>query len=172
MDRPPFPPSDDTAQLWSTILNPGDTFRNYIQHLAKACLLLDLDTFWLTPAVRNLAKGLESSSDASFKFPNFIFSKDLLRIIDRETLGIQFGQICYLSYLFPLRVPSETLQIRWAYRDDPLAEFSPQTDRSLMGIRRYQNNELLVLKFARRKIFAGMRPVPPVYLLREPPTSR
>ena len=155
VNRQPFPPSENTVQLWSTIFNPGGTFRNYIQHLAKACFLMDMDTFWLTPAVRNLAKGLESSLDTSFRFPNFIFSKDLLKILDHETIDSQFGQLCYLSYLFSLRVPSETLQIRRAYHDDPLTQFVHQEDRALMGIRKYENNELLVLKFARRKNIRG-----------------
>ena len=54
---PPLPPSVETVQLWSTICNAGGTYRNYTQRLAKAFYLLDLDTFWLTPAARNIAKG-------------------------------------------------------------------------------------------------------------------
>ena len=114
-----------------------------------------MDVRWDTPAVRTIAAGLENAQDRSFAFPNFLFSKDILVIADHEGLDSPFFQLAFLSYLFSLRVPSETLVIRRAYADDPLTEFIPQPDKALMGIRTYKEHQMLVLKFSFRKNIRG-----------------
>ena len=45
--------------------------------------------------------------------------------------------------------------IRRAFADDPLAEFVPQEDKSLMGVRQYRGHSMLVRKFAFRKNIRG-----------------
>ena len=67
----------------------------------------------------------------------------------------QFAQLGILSYLYPLRVPSETLTIRRAFFDDPLTEFAPQTDKAPMGIRTHSGREVLVVKFPSGEIFTA-----------------
>ena len=155
MNWTPFPPTEASVRSWSSIFKPNRTFKNYIAHLKKACYLLDLDTKWDTPAIRTIAAGLENSQDRSFAFPNFFFSKDLLRLLDREGVESQFFQLGFLSYLFSLRVPSETLCLKRAFFDDPLTEFVPQTDKALAGIRRHSDRDVLVLKFSFRKNIRG-----------------
>ena len=67
----------------------------------------------------------------------------------RETLGTPFRQLRYLPYLPPPHTRSVgNATKRRAPRGDPLAEFVPQPDRSLMGIRSYQLDDLSVPIFA------------------------
>ena len=47
----------------------------------------------------------------SFAFPNFIMTSDVMRIFLDQGRQSTVGMIAYLSYLFSLRVPSETLQL-------------------------------------------------------------
>ena len=69
------------------------------------------DDAWLTPEVRLVARGLRNSQDRSIAFPNFIITSDVMRIILDQGWQSNMGMIAYLSYLFSLRVPSETLQL-------------------------------------------------------------
>ena len=57
--RPPFPPTENTVQLWSATFNPGKTFNQYLAHLQKASLLLNHSLDWLTPVIRGISKGLK-----------------------------------------------------------------------------------------------------------------
>ena len=114
-----------------------------------------MDTRWDSAIVRSISRGLENSQDRSFAFPNFFFSKDLTALLDHEGPDSPFFQVAYMSYLFSLRVPSEALTMKRAFRDDPLTEFVPQTDKVLIGIRTYEATDLLVVKFAYRKNIRG-----------------
>ena len=58
-----------------------------------------------------IAKGLRNAQDKSFAFPNFVMTSDVMRIILDQGRRSTVGMIACLSYLFPLRVPSETLQL-------------------------------------------------------------
>lgn len=151
LGRTPFPPAETTVRPWGTLFKAGRTYKNYMAHLKKACFLLEVDTRWGAPAVRTVAHGLENAQGRSFAFPNFLFPRDILTIRGHSP----FFQLTYLSYLFPLVVPSEALMIRRAYADDPLTEFVPQPDKALMGIRRYKDHEMLILKFVFRKNIRG-----------------
>ena len=151
LGRPSFPPTTDTVQLWSATFKPGGTFADYLAHLQKASALMDHPLDWLTTGVRSISKGLKKAQDLSFKFPNFIQSADLLIILRWVKLDSQAGQAYFLSYLFGLRVPSETLRLTRAYSDDRITEFIKQEDKALIGIRTYKTTQVLVVKFAYRK---------------------
>ena len=151
MARQPFPPTEDSVQLWSATFRPGPTFGNYLTHLKKAATLMNISTDWCTPAVTAMAKGLEKVMGRSFIFPNFIESADLLRVLRFVKVDTDLGQAFFLSYLFSLRVPSETLRLSRAFRDDRLTEFVPQEDKALIGIRTFKETEVLVIKFSFRK---------------------
>ena len=155
MNWAPFPPTEASVRAWSSIFKPNRTFKNYLTHLKKSCFLLELGAKWDTPSTRTIAAGLGNSQDRSFAFPNFFFSKGLLKLLDHEGLESQFFQLGFLSYLFSLRVPSETLTLRRAFFDGPLTEFVPQPDKALMGIRRHSGRDVLVVKFPFRENIRG-----------------
>ena len=109
-------------RAWGSIFKSGRTYKNYMAHLKKACFLLEVGILWDTPAARTIANGLGNAQGRSFAFPNFLSPKDILEIRDREGMPPPFFHLSFLSYLFFIRVPSDTLMIRRAYAGDPLTE--------------------------------------------------
>ena len=95
---------------------------------------------------------MKNAQDLSFKPPNFIESNDLLAIVEFVKLDSIAGHAYFLSYLFGLRVPSETLRLTRSYRDGRITEFAHQTDKALIATRNYKEAAVLVIKFAFREI--------------------
>ena len=101
--------------------------------------------------MRHVAKGLKKRQDKSFRFPSFIRSPLLLKITNHESAVGEFAQACFFSFLFALRVPSGTLQLRRAFSPDNLLIFPPQPDKALIGIASVGGELFLVAKFSWRK---------------------
>ena len=152
---PPFPPTEDKVVLWSSVFNDTATFGNYVAHLRKCCFFLKLPTDWFTDKVSHIAKGLKKSQDRSFRFHNFIRSPLLTKLIKHESAESEFAQAAFLSFLFAFRVPSETLQLKRAYRGDQLLTFSPQPDKALIGPMSVGGELFLVAKLSYRKNLPG-----------------
>ena len=117
----------------------------------KASILLRQPTDWMTPAVKSVSKGLRNAQDLSFTFQNYMMAADLLRLLQVSNLSSEFGQAAFFSYLFLLRVPSETLWMRKASSSDRLTEFSPQKHKVLVGMRTIGGQDFLLAKFGWRK---------------------
>ena len=136
---------------WGALFKPNPTYGLYLSHVQKAFHVLGRPVDWLTPRVRAAATGLKNLQNNSFRFPNYIFSDDLLRILEKMKLNSELGAICYLSFLFSLRIPSETFEIRRSFLDDRISEFPPQSEKVLIGPCTYLDTDLIVLKFSTRK---------------------
>lgn len=105
-----FAPNGNTALKWGSICAPGETFRGYISHLRKACALARQPIYWDTLAVRSAADGLIRARKGPPKFPNYISPSDIFRVIEFSgRWRIQSPQLTSHSYLFCLRIPSESL---------------------------------------------------------------
>ena len=89
------------------------------------------------------------------EFPNFLYSNDIFRIITKLGRESQFSQLSFRSFLFPLRVPSETLQLRMDFQDDRICEVAPKSEKILVGVRDCNNIPTLVTKSPYRKIPPG-----------------
>ena len=111
INRPAMPPKAEAAQLRRATFNTGKTFNQYQSHLQKATILLNQRLDWLTPTIRGISKGRRNAHDVSCKFPNFIRSADLLQILEWAKLDNSQGREYFISHLFSLRVPSETLAL-------------------------------------------------------------
>ena len=133
---------------WSCVVNDNATYRNYIGRVRIACFFYRLDTSWISPAVRRIARGLAKCQNKSFRFPNFIRSSLLLRIVEFEGFASEFAQVAYLSFLVSLRVPSETLMMRRAFPTDLIAEQTPQPDKALIKLATLDDRPYLVMKFS------------------------
>lgn len=169
-DRPVSPVQHETVRLWSCLFRPGRTFSQYLSHLMKAPILLHQPTDWLSPKIRSVARGLANAQDISFRFQNYMFADELLRLIKFAKLPTELGQAAFLSVLGLLRVPSETLMIQLACGSDLLTDFSPHDTKILAGIRAIQGSGMLLIKFSRRKnIKRGCIPRRP-FLCDEPST--
>ena len=149
--RPALPVQSDTVLLWSGLFRPGRTYSQYLAHVMKASILLRHPTDWITPDVRSVAKGLANAQDLSFKFQNYMFAADLLRLITSVKLDNEFGLACFMSFLLLLRVPSETLLMRKADNSDFSTEFPPQDQKILVGVRMVAGRPLFIAKFSWRK---------------------
>ena len=120
-----FPATERRVLGWVAVFNVTATFYNYTLHLQNVCFFIDTSSAWLTPAVRHVANGLKKCQDKSSKFPNYIRSRLLLRLIRSESIQSEFAQACLFPFLFSFRVPSGTLQLRRSFRNDRLTEFPP-----------------------------------------------
>ena len=148
---PHFPVRERAISEWSAIFLPGSTYSNYVGYIRKACHFLEQPLSWDTPAIANTVAALKLRAKGRFRFPNFIRSQLIAQILQFETRGAPFAQLAFLSFLFALRVPSETLKIRRAFRGDDLTAFSPINGEALMGIRGPPSGQRLVLKLRSRK---------------------
>ena len=58
-------------------------------------------------------------------------------------------RICTLSshiLFIPLRVPSEAIQLRRAFHDDPISEPVDQPEKALIGVGKFTGSDALVIK--------------------------
>ena len=70
--------------------------------------------------------GLRNAQDRIFACPDFVRTDEIIRILDFEGQNSTFGMVAFLSSLFSLRVPSETLFLFRADDTDPLLRFAKQ----------------------------------------------
>ena len=133
--------------------------------MAKACQPLDIALLWYNSAVKGVILGLENAQDVRFKFGNYISKRRFRKILARETLASEFGRLCYLAYVFILRLPSEALPVVRASLTNELLNRTPLPDGApaLIGSRfPLDGSERIVLKPRSRKATRGgailMRP--------------
>ena len=80
-----------------------------------------------------------------------------MRIILGQGWQSNMGMISYLSYISPLRDPSETLQLTIANPNDKLLNLSPHGHNALIGPRTYHDATEMVIEFRLRKNVRGGR---------------
>ena len=68
---------------------------------------------------------MKLASKGQFRFTNFTNSDIVIRIIRHESHSGEFGQLAFIAFLFPLRVPPGDLLLRRAYADDELEGLRP-----------------------------------------------
>ena len=137
--------------LRSALFRPVRTFTQYIAHFAKAAISIRRPTDWMTPDVRSAARGLRATQNLSPELHNYLMADDLLRLLHVSNLSTEFGQSAFFSFLFLLRIPSETLWMRKADASDRLTEFPPQEHKVIVGVRTLGGRDFLIAKFAWRE---------------------
>ena len=123
----------------------------YMAHLQTAFFFLNLPTDWISAATLTISTALANAQVRSFQFPNIVRCNDMVRILRFSPIRGEFGQLAYMSYIFSLLVPSDTIQLVRAFSSDPIAEYKKQDTNALIGVRKHHNTPLLVNKFAFRK---------------------
>ena len=152
---PPFPVTPTTVRRWSSTFGAGKSFSQYLGHLRKGCLILQHTTDWHNEEIKTIARGLRAAQDKTFAFPNFIMSSGILQIINHEGRFAPMAMLAYLSYLFSLRVPSETLVLEVADPSLKLTDFVPQDPKAIIGTDMLNQTPVLVIKFRYRKNIRG-----------------
>ena len=101
-----------------------------------------------TKAVYSAVEGIRKDKRGSFKFPNFLFLSDISKLVDFLGRGREFAVLSFISFLFSLRVPSDSLLLRMDHRDDPNGEPVNQSDKTPIWAGSFMEADSLVLKMA------------------------
>lgn len=126
------PPRPRTQFSFGATFNPWNRFNRNLERLRKASVLLKRHLGWMAPEIRAIGKGIKNAHDIIFKFPDFIYSDSLLRLLGRVKVDSPRGLAYLLSYLFAIRVPSETIRHIRAFADGRLTEFIQQIVQALI----------------------------------------
>ena len=148
----PFPVTERIMVERIGIFSPGATFSNYVGYIRKAFYFLEAPLLWGAAALGNVIAALKLQGAGKYRFPNFTRGDFVVKILAFESRDSIFAQLCYASFLFALRVPSEALRIRRDFKDDDLAIFAPMNDKALIAFR--GTAPALVLRLDRRKNLA------------------
>ena len=116
----------------------------------KADMLQGIEPSRYNCQIRTISKGLINAQGKSFSFANFAHPDDLFRIMEHGN-NSALARVAYISYLFSLRVPSETLQLIRAPSTAPLLKCIPQEPKVLIGVQTFEQIEVLAMKFKYRK---------------------
>ena len=135
---------------------PRGTYSLYVNHLEKADVLLGNEPSRRNAQIKTIAKGLIGAQDKRFAFTNFAHPNDLFRIMEHGN-NSALARVAYISYLFSLRVPSETLQLIRAASTEPLLKFLHQKPKVLIGVQTFGKIQVLVIKFKYRENVRGGR---------------
>ena len=101
-----FPPTSYRLRQWSALFRTGGTFGLYGTQGKKACQILNVSSYWGDLLLNGAIKGLFCARGNSNDFPNIIDLMALQRIVNFEGIESQFSILCYLPFLFLLRLPS------------------------------------------------------------------
>ena len=143
------------------VFDDAATYNNYTVRLQKVCFYLGDSADWLTPASRHVPDGAKKCHCESFEFPNFTWAVRLLWLIRGVSIQSEFAQSRLFAFLFSFRVPSETTQLRRAYRDDRLTDHPPhlparppKMGKASVGPRLVQGHEYMAAKSSPRNNLA------------------
>ena len=158
----PFPPTNGAVSRWSTVFAPGKSYALYVNRLVKACHLMGIDESWRTGITTSIAKGLRNKLSGRNRFRNSLTPSTLDKLIMFESWESELARLCYVAYLFTLRLPSESLILTRALSNELLLSDEAPSSPAVIGLREFQGEMRLVLKLAKRKnsrtIFTDMRP--------------
>lgn len=129
----PFPPSSGGIREWGDTFNHARAIGLYINQVRMAAILLNFQNEWVAAEIRILANGARGERERGFASPNFSRPSDLFGIIESEGWKSNIGMIAFLSYLFSLRVPSESIHLRVCARVSETYEAPHQNDKALIG---------------------------------------
>ena len=136
---------------WSALFSPGKTYSIYLSHLSKACQLLGFDSAWENDVILGIAKGLRNKPILKDRFHNSMDPAILTRLVRKETWDSELSRICYVAFLFMLRLPSEALPLTRALPIDRLLSPELASSSAVIGLREFQGEQRIVLKLAKRK---------------------
>ena len=148
---PPFPVTERIMLERASVFNETGCFSNYVGYMRKVCFFLEESLSWDTDALKNTVAALKLRGAGMYRFPNFIRSDLVIEILIHDSLDSSFAQLCYISFLLALRVPSEALKLRRCFKHDDLTHFSPMKEEPLIGLRWPTGNTKLVVRLSRRK---------------------
>ena len=100
--------------------------------------------------------GLANATYRSFAFPNSTRHNDLFRILERENHSA-IDRVAYISYLSPISVHSETIQLRTEAASEPLLKSIPRESKATIGAEKFEKVHFRAIKSKYRKNLRGGR---------------
>lgn len=158
----PFPPTVAGVARWSAIFRPGETYSLYLGHLSKACRLMAIDLSWKTDVITALAHGLKNKGRRTASFHSTLTPEILDKIAKLETWESELARLCYVAFLFTLRLPSEALLLTRALPNERLLSDEVPPNKAVIGLREFQGANRLIVKLSHSKntrdTYTAMRP--------------
>ena len=145
-----FPVREKTIPERIAISKPWATFSNYVGYIRKAGFFSQEPLLYDTAAVKSIIAAPKLEGKGKYRFPNFIQTDTVGEILKHGPRDSPFAKLAYISFLYAIRVPSEALLLRRAYRNDELANFAPMKALALTAIRGEMPNERLAIRFLLR----------------------
>ena len=102
---------------------------NYVGYVKRSCYYLVNRISWETKDVTNIAASLNLLDKCRIRLPNFTRINIAEQLREEESRDGVFPHLAFVSFLFALRVPSETMPLRRAFLSDELVD-PPMTDRA------------------------------------------
>ena len=99
-------------------------------YIRKACHFAEKPLLWGTKAATNVVDALKLQGSGRYRPPNFARIELTVKIIARESRDSDFSHLSFISFLYALRVPSETPHLRGAFRNDDITGFSPMVGKA------------------------------------------
>ena len=149
--RAHFPPTEEGVLAWSSFFGAGRSFKIYVAHLEKACLLLGLDTSWKSRAIATAGYGLAKAGDRSFAPRPAISRPQLCELITARSLQDGLALIALIGWSFLLRIPSECLPLCRQQAGEDLETEERLARRAVIGL----SGGRLIIKLNRRKHMAA-----------------
>lgn len=78
----------------------------------------------------------------------------IFKMIDFLSWDREFDQLIFLAF-YPLRVPSEALEILRAFKGDPIGEPVNQCDKGLIGVGTFKGVDVLAIELEWRTNLSG-----------------
>ena len=75
----------------------------------------------------------------------------LTRLVRKEPWGSELSRLCYVAFLFMLRLPSEALPLTRALPNDRLLSPDRASSHAVIGLREFHGEQRIALKLAKRK---------------------
>ena len=82
---------------------------------------------WATNAAVHTEYGMRMAGKNMIRFPNFIRSALIWRLVRGLSNNDELGRMAYISFLFAIRLPSGTLSIRRDHKGGKVTLFTPPT---------------------------------------------
>ena len=152
--RAHFPPTEEGVLAWSSFFGAGRSFKIYVAHLEKACLLLGTDTSWKTRAVITAGYGLSKAGDRSFAPRPAISRSQLCELVSARSLQDGLALIALIGWSFLLRIPSECLPLCRQQAGEDLESEERLARRAVIGL---QGGKLIIKLNKRKHMATGSR---------------
>ena len=146
-----FPPTEEGVLAWSSCFGAGRSFKIYVAHLEKACLLLGVGASWKSKSVTIAGHRLSKTGGRPFSPRPAISRSQLCELATSRPLQDDLALTALIGRPFLLRIPSECLPL---CRQQAGGDLDSEEQLARRAVIRLPGTKL-VIKLNRRKHMAS-----------------